>query len=129
MYNRHTELMVAITVYNENKWLLARSLHSVMHNVRDIVNLKKSEFWNKDGPAYQKILVCIIIDGISPCDKGILDTLSTLGLYQDGIIKRDIDGRETVAHLVGFCSIQAASNIRISPLHSLLVWNSVYGAQ
>ena len=27
-----------------------------MQNIRDIVNLKKSEFWNKGGPAWQKIV-------------------------------------------------------------------------
>jgi chitin synthase len=58
MYNRHTELLIAITYYNEDKQLTARTLHGVMQNIRDIVNLKKSEFWNKGGPAWQKI-VCL----------------------------------------------------------------------
>jgi chitin synthase len=44
MYNRHTELLIAITYYNEDKVLLARTLHGVMQNIRDIVNLKKSKF-------------------------------------------------------------------------------------
>lgn len=56
MYNRHTELLIAITYYNEDKMLTARTLHGVMQNIRDIVNLKKSEFWNKGGPAWQKIV-------------------------------------------------------------------------
>lgn len=56
MYNRHTELLIAITYYNEDKMLTARTLHGVMQNIRDIVNLKKSEFWDKGGPAWQKIV-------------------------------------------------------------------------
>ena len=44
MYNRHTELLIAITYYNEDKQLTARTLHGVMQNIRDIVNLKKSDF-------------------------------------------------------------------------------------
>ncbi|KAF2436333.1 chitin synthase [Tothia fuscella] len=99
MYNRHTELLIAITYYNEDKVLTARTLHSVMQNIREIVNLKKSEFWNKGGPAWQKIVVCLVFDGIDPCDKGTLDVLATIGIYQDGIMKRDIDGRETEAHI------------------------------
>lgn len=47
MHNRHTELLIAITYYNEDKVLTARTLHGVMQNVKDIVNLKRSEFWNK----------------------------------------------------------------------------------
>ena len=99
MYNRHTELLIAITYYNEDKQLTARTLHGVMQNVRDIVNLKKSEFWNKGGPAWQKIVVALVFDGIDPCDKGTLDVLATIGIYQDGIMKKDIDGKETVAHI------------------------------
>ncbi|KAL2827722.1 chitin synthase-domain-containing protein [Aspergillus cavernicola] len=99
IYNRHTELLIAITYYNEDKVLTARTLHGVMQNIRDIVNLKKSEFWDKGGPAWQKIVVCLIFDGIEPCDKNTLDVLATLGIYQDGIMKKDVDGRETVAHV------------------------------
>ncbi|KAK8198174.1 chitin synthase-domain-containing protein [Phyllosticta capitalensis] len=99
MYNRHTELLIAITYYNEDKVLTARTLHGVMQNIRDIVNLKKSEFWNKGGPAWQKIVVCLVFDGIDPCDKGTLDLLATVGIYQDGIMKKDIDDKETTAHI------------------------------
>ena len=62
MYNRHTELCIAITYYNEDKVLTARTLHGVMQNIREIVNLKKSEFWNKGGPAWQKIVVVMVLD-------------------------------------------------------------------
>ncbi|EAW21123.1 chitin synthase class III [Aspergillus fischeri NRRL 181] len=99
MYNRHTELLIAITYYNEDKTLTSRTLHGVMQNIRDIVNLKKSEFWNKGGPAWQKIVVCLVFDGIDPCDKDTLDVLATIGIYQDGVMKRDVDGKETVAHI------------------------------
>jgi len=99
MYNRHTELLIAITYYNEDKQLTARTLHGVMQNIRDIVNLKKSDFWNVGGPAWQKIVVCLVFDGIDPCDKDTLDLLATIGVYQDGVMKKDVDGKETVAHI------------------------------
>ena len=104
MYNRHTELLIAITYYNEDKVLTARTLHGVMQNIRDIVNLKKSEFWNKGGPAWQKIVVCLVFDGIDPCDKSTLDVLATIGVYQDGVMKRGVMEKgvekETIAHVV-----------------------------
>ncbi|KFH45846.1 Chitin synthase-like protein [Hapsidospora chrysogenum ATCC 11550] len=104
MYNRHTELLIAITYYNEDKVLVARTLHSVMQNIRDIVNLKKSTFWNKGGPAWQKIVVCLVFDGIDKADKNVLDVLATVGIYQDGVIKKDVDGKETVAHIFEYTS-------------------------
>jgi chitin synthase len=117
MYNRHTELLIAVTYYNEDKVLTARTLHGVMQNIRDIVNLKKSEFWNKGGPAWQKIVVCLVFDGIDPCDKGTLDLLATIGIYQDGVMKKDIDGNETVAHIVSLRHqsdpFQLTSQVRI----------------
>lgn len=105
MYNRHTELLIAITYYNEDKVLTTRTLHGVMQNVRDIVNLKRSEFWNKGGPAWQKIVVSLVFDGIDPCDKNTLDVLATIGIYQDGVMKRDVDGKDTVAHIVNILAL------------------------
>jgi chitin synthase len=99
MYNRHTELLIAVTYYNEDKVLMARTLHGVMQNIREIVNLKKSTFWNKGGPAWQKIVVCMVFDGLEKADKETLDVLATIGVYQDGIVKKDVNGKETVAHI------------------------------
>ncbi|KAL2758700.1 glycosyltransferase family 2 protein [Sodiomyces alcalophilus JCM 7366] len=104
MYNRHTEVLIAITYYNEDKQLLSRTLHGVMQNIRDIVNLKKSTFWNKGGPAWQKIVVCLVFDGIEKADKNVLDVLATVGIYQDGVVKKDVDGKETVAHIFEYTS-------------------------
>lgn len=99
MYNRHTELLIAVTYYNEDKVLLARTLHGVMQNIRDIVNLKKSTFWNKGGPAWQKIVVCMVFDGLDKTDKNVLDVLATIGVWQDGVIKKAVGENETQAHI------------------------------
>ena len=111
MYHRETEMLIAITYYNvfkspqvdnltlqEDKVLTSRTLHGVMKNIRTICNQKSSSFWNKDTPAWKKIVVCLIFDGIDPCDPGTLDVLQTIGVFQDGIMKKDIDGKETVFH-------------------------------
>lgn len=115
MYNRHTELLIAITYYNEDKVLLSRTLHGVMQNIRDIVNLKKSSFWNKGGPAWQKIVVCLIFDGIEKADKNVLDVLATIGIYQDGVIKKDVDGKETIAHIFEY-----TSQLSVTPSQQLI---------
>ncbi|QPH11800.1 Chitin synthase, class 1 [Epichloe festucae Fl1] len=115
MYNRHTELLIAITYYNEDKVLLSRTLHGVMQNIRDIVNLKKSTFWNKGGPAWQKIVVCLVFDGIEKADKATLDVLATVGIYQDGVIKKDVDGKETVAHIFEY-----TSQLSVTPSQQLI---------
>jgi chitin synthase len=104
MYNRHTELLIAITYYNEDKVLLSRTLHGVMQNIRDIVNLKKSTFWNQGGPAWQKIVVCLVFDGLENTDKNVLDVLATIGIYQDGVMKKSVNDKPTVAHIFEYTS-------------------------
>jgi len=115
MYNRHTELLIAITYYNEDKVLLSRTLHGVMQNIRDIVNLKKSTFWNKGGPAWQKIVVCLVFDGIEKVDKNVLDVLATIGVYQDGVVKKDVDGNPTVAHIFEY-----TTQLSVTPSQQLI---------
>lgn len=115
MYNRHTELLVAITYYNEDKVLLSRTLHGVMQNIREIVNLKKSTFWNKGGPAWQKIVVALVFDGLDNTDKSVLDVLATVGIYQDGVIKQDVDGQETVAHIFEY-----TTQLSVTPSQQLI---------
>jgi len=100
MYNRHTEHLVSVTYYNEDQVLLSRTLHSLFKNFRDTCNLKKTTFWSKGGPAWQKMVVCIIMDGIEACDNGVLDVLAVMGVYQEGIMVKDVDGKPVTAHLV-----------------------------
>lgn len=71
-----------------------------MQNARDILRISQgSNFWGKGGPSWQKLVVCILMDGLDACDKDVLDVLATVGIYQDGAMKKDVDGKETVAHI------------------------------
>ncbi|KAG6847957.1 hypothetical protein H0H93_004642 [Arthromyces matolae] len=103
MYNRETEILIAVTSYNEDKNLYARTLHGVMTNIRDICKTKQSKFWRKDAeeglPNWQKITVALVVDGLAAMDKSVLDILATVGVYQDGIMKKQVDGKDTVAHI------------------------------
>jgi len=102
-YGRETELLIAVTSYNEDKILYARTLHGVMLNIRDICKTKASKYWRthaEEGrPAWQKITVALIVDGLEPMDKSVLDLLATVGVYQDGVMKKQVDGVDTVAHV------------------------------
>jgi chitin synthase len=74
-----------------------------MLNIRDICKTKSSKYWQKsaeDGmPAWQRITVALIADGLEPMDKSVLDLLATVGVYQDGVMKSNVDGKPTVAHI------------------------------
>lgn len=102
-YNRQTELLIAVTSYNEDKTLYARTLHGVMMNIRDICKTKQSKYWRRSAeegvPGWQRITVALIVDGLEPMDKTVLDLLATVGVYQDGVMKKQVDGKDTVAHI------------------------------
>lgn len=103
LYNRETEILIAVTSYNECKKLYARTLHGIMLNIRDICRTRQSTFWRRDTedglPNWQKITVALIVDGLDAMDKSVLDILATIGVYQDGVMKKQVDGRDTVAHI------------------------------
>jgi hypothetical protein len=107
LYNRETEILIAVTSYNEDKTLYARTLHGVMLNIRDICKTKQSKYWRRQAeegqPAWQKITVALIVDGLEPMDKSVLDILATVGVYQDGVMKKQVDGKDTVAHIFEVC--------------------------
>lgn len=109
LYQRQTEILVAVTSYNEDKTLYARTLHGVMLNVRDICKTKKSKYWRthaeNGSPGWQKIVVALVVDGLEAMDKSVLDVLATVGVYQDGVMKRQVDGKSTVAHIFEVMSL------------------------
>ncbi|KAF5346535.1 hypothetical protein D9756_010015 [Leucocoprinus leucothites] len=102
---RETDILIAVTSYNEDKFLYSRTLHGVMLNVRDIVKSKSSKYWRKatnveEGKrAWERITVALIVDGLEVMDKSVLDLLATVGVYQDGVMKKKVDGKDTVAHI------------------------------
>lgn len=93
MYNRHIKNFVCVTYYNEDKALLSRTLHGLFTNIRDIVNHKNTKSW-------QRLVICVVMDGIEACDEAVLDVLATMGLYQDGIMVPNVDGKDVTAHVV-----------------------------
>lgn len=76
----------AQTAYNENKILLARTLHGLMLNIRDMCRGKWSEFRQKaerggveggrQGEAWKRIVVSLVFDGIEPADKNTLESVA-----------------------------------------------------
>jgi chitin synthase len=120
-YGRQTELLIAVTSYNEDKTLYARTLHGVMLNIRDICKTKQSKYWRKHAeegtPAWQKITVALIVDGLEPMDKSVLDLLATVGVYQDGIMKKQVDGKDTVAHIFEVCTLCSSICVQLTQTH------------
>jgi chitin synthase len=48
---------------------------------------------------WQKVTVCIIADGRSKIHPRTLAVLAALGVYQDGVAKNQVKGKEVTAHI------------------------------
>ncbi len=94
---RETELLVCITMYNENEIDFTRTMHGVMRNISHFCSRAKSRTWGKDG--WQKIVVCIISDGRAKVHPRTLDALAAMGCYQSGIAKNVVNQREVTGHV------------------------------
>ena len=94
---RETEVLICITMYNENEIDFTRTMHGVMKNITHFCNRNKSRTWGKDG--WKKIVVCIISDGRSKVHPRTLDGLAAMGCYQSGIAKNVVNQKEVTAHV------------------------------
>ncbi|KAI9735801.1 MAG: Chitin synthase, class 1 [Cirrosporium novae-zelandiae] len=94
---RHTELFIAVTMYNEDDFLFARTMIGVFKNIEYMCSRPNSKTWGKE--AWKKIVVCVVSDGrakISPRTRAVL---GGLGVYQDGIAKQQVNGKDVTAHI------------------------------
>ncbi|KAI8366696.1 chitin synthase 1 [Radiomyces spectabilis] len=95
-----TELFLCITMYNEDEVLLCRTLHGVMKNISHLCNRHRSQTWGID--SWRKVVVCIIADGRDHVHPRVLDMLSAIGVYQEGIAKNIVNSKPVEAHLYEF---------------------------
>ena len=95
--NRECQIAVCVTMYNEDKYCLARTMHSIMRNVSYLCKREKSRVWGPNG--WKKVQVIIVSDGRSKIDRGSLDYLISLGAYQEDMAKNTVNGQPVQAHI------------------------------
>lgn len=94
---RHTELFIVITMYNEDDILFARTMIGVLKNVEYMCSRKESKTWGPD--AWKKIVVCVVSDGRGKINPRTRALLAGMGVYQDGIAKQQVNGKDVTAHV------------------------------
>lgn len=120
---RRTELMIVITMYNEDHILLGRTLKGVMDNIKHMVKKKNSSTWGPD--AWKKIVVCIVSDGRSKINEKSLALMSALGCYQDGFAKDEINGKKVAMHVYEHTTMMNITNVTSKELELTSSVNTV----
>jgi chitin synthase len=104
---RHTELFIVITMYNEEDELFARTMSGVTKNIEYMNSRTNSKTWGKD--AWKKIVVCVVSDGRAKINPRTRAVLAGLGVYQDGIAKQQVNGKDVTAHIYEYTTQMAVS--------------------
>ncbi|KAI2473120.1 glycosyltransferase family 2 protein [Annulohypoxylon bovei var. microspora] len=94
---RHTELFIVVTMYNEDDILFARTMIGVLKNVEYMCSRKESKTWGPD--AWKKVVVCVVSDGRAKINPRTRALLSGMGVYQEGIAKQQVNGKDVTAHI------------------------------
>jgi len=94
---RQTELFLVVTMYNEDEFLFARTMIGIFKNIDFMCNRGSSKTWGKE--AWKKIVVCIVSDGRAKINPRTRAVLAGLGVYQDGIAKQQVNGKDVTAHI------------------------------
>ncbi|KAI9861575.1 MAG: Chitin synthase, class 1 [Trichoglossum hirsutum] len=94
---RHTELFIVVTMYNEDDVLFARTMSGVFKNIEYMCGRTESKTWGKE--AWKKIVVCVVSDGRAKINPRTRAVLAGMGVYQDGIAKQQVNGKDVTAHI------------------------------
>ncbi|KAK9900585.1 glycosyltransferase family 2 protein [Cystobasidium minutum MCA 4210] len=94
---RQVELMIVMTMYNEDDNLYTRTMYGVQKNIQHLCSRNKSRMWGKD--AWKKVVVVIVSDGRKKVNSRTLSVLATQGVYQDGVAKNVVNGKPVTCHI------------------------------
>ncbi|OZJ04329.1 hypothetical protein BZG36_02372 [Bifiguratus adelaidae] len=97
LWKRRTELMIIVTVCDEEAGSFLRTINAVISNIAHLCNRSKSKTWGMDG--WQKIVVCIVADGRSKINPRVLQVLGAMGCYQDGVARTQVAGKPVAGHM------------------------------
>ncbi|PVH16930.1 chitin synthase 1 [Candidozyma duobushaemuli] len=96
-FGRETELVICVTMYNEDEFAFARTMHGIMKNVAHLCSRAKSSTWGKD--SWKKVQVVIVADGRNKVNEAVLQLLTATGCYQDNLARPYVNNKKVNAHL------------------------------
>ncbi|KAG9236600.1 chitin synthase 1 [Amylocarpus encephaloides] len=96
---RRTELMIVVTMYNEEDDLFARTMFGVFQNIEYMCSLEGQHkgLWDKNG--WKNIVVVIVSDGRAKINARTRSVLTALGAYQHGVARQKVNDKKVTSHI------------------------------
>ncbi|CAK4677720.1 hypothetical protein LEN26_010192 [Aphanomyces euteiches] len=98
---RQPQLMVVITMYNEDEVEMYSTLKKVANNIETIKGKELPGYEGDD--AWKNILVCVVSDGRTKANKGTLNFLRDIGVFDEDAMNIMMVGVDVQCHLFEFC--------------------------
>lgn len=111
---RETEIMVCITMYNEDEVLLGRTLQGVLDNLKNLTN-RTNATWGEG--LWKKVTVVIVNDGRLQLNERTQKLLTAFGVFQEGYAKSTINNRAVRAHLYEYTSTVGIERVSRDKVH------------
>lgn len=111
---RETELMVCITMFNEDEILLGRTLKGVFENIKNLTN-RRDPTWG-DG-LWKKVVVIIVNDGRLQLNKRTQMLLTALGVFQEGYAKSKVNDKNVKAHCYEYTTTVGIEKVTKDRVH------------
>ncbi|EQC33166.1 hypothetical protein SDRG_09152 [Saprolegnia diclina VS20] len=110
---RTPQLMVVITMYNEDQVEMYSTLKKVANNIAHIKSQKLPGYEGDD--AWKNILVVIVSDGRTKANKGTLAFLRDVGAFDEDVMNIMMVGVDVMCHVFEFCvQLKKAKTIEAS---------------
>lgn len=72
-------------------------MNAVIKNIGHLCSRTRSSTWGPTG--WEKIVVCVVSDGRNKINQRTLKVLTLMGVYQDGVAKDTVNGKDVQAHI------------------------------
>ncbi|GEQ70435.1 hypothetical protein JCM33374_g4112 [Metschnikowia sp. JCM 33374] len=111
---RETEIMVCITMYNEDEVLLGRTLKGVFENLNNLTR-RRDPNWGEG--SWKKVTVVIVNDGRLQLNERTQKLLSALGVFQEGYAKSKVNSKAVKAHLYEYTTTVGVERVTDERVH------------
>ncbi|KAF9167103.1 Chitin synthase, class 2 [Actinomortierella ambigua] len=117
--DRPIELAVCLTVCKETPQEFCLTLHSLIKNIRGMclpeskTRAHKNPVW-AESDSWKKIVICIVADGRRVLHPMIFRVLATMGCWQEGVAKNQVNGKDVQAHIFEYTTqVSVDKNLKL----------------
>lgn len=102
--NRSIEIAICLTVNEESPQAFCLTLHSLIKNIKQMCapesksKSHKNPIWSEED-SWKKVVICIVADGRRNLNPAILKVLASMGCWQEGVAKNQVNGNAVQAHI------------------------------